>query len=104
MDGILKEQQQRSNTKGCGGKTHKTDSQNSDKTASSGGEPYHLPFSLQAASPETFGYTLVDVLPIKTMITTIHVICPLLPPGYRLINYYCQLVGGGGKSNLYCLL
>jgi hypothetical protein len=28
----------------------------------------------------------------------------LLPPGYRLINYYYQLVGGGGISNLYCLL
>jgi len=28
----------------------------------------------------------------------------LQPPEYRLINYYCQLVGGGGISNLYCLL
>jgi len=49
----------RSNTKGYGGKTHWTDSQNRDKTASSGRELYHLQFSLQAASPETFGYTLV---------------------------------------------
>jgi hypothetical protein len=49
----------RSNTKGYGGKTHCTDSQNSDTTASSGRELYHLQFSLQAASPETFGYTLV---------------------------------------------
>jgi hypothetical protein len=40
-------------------KTHKTDSQNSDTTASSGRELYHLQFSLQAASPETFGYTVV---------------------------------------------
>jgi hypothetical protein len=45
--------------KGYGGKTHKTDSQNSDTTASSGRELYHLQFSLEAASPETFGYTLV---------------------------------------------
>jgi len=29
------------------------------KIAPSGGEPYHLHFSLQAASPKTFGYTLV---------------------------------------------
>jgi hypothetical protein len=36
-----------------GGKTHKTDSKNSDTTAPSGREL----FSLQAASPETFGYT-----------------------------------------------
>jgi hypothetical protein len=49
----------RSNTKGYGGKTHYTDSQNSDTTAPSGRELYYLQFSLQAASPETFGYTLV---------------------------------------------
>jgi hypothetical protein len=49
----------RSNTKGYGGKTHLTGSQNSDTTATSGREVYHLQFSLQAASPETFGYTLV---------------------------------------------
>jgi len=42
--------------KGYGGKTHKTDSQNSDTTASSCRELYHLQFSLQSASPETFGY------------------------------------------------
>jgi hypothetical protein len=48
-----------SNTKGYGGKTHWTDSQNSDTTASSGRELYHLQFSLQAASPETSGYALV---------------------------------------------
>jgi hypothetical protein len=49
----------RSNIKDYGGKTHKTDSQNSDKTAPSGRELYHWQFSLQAVSPETFGYTLV---------------------------------------------
>jgi hypothetical protein len=49
----------RSNTKGYGGKTQYTDSQNTDTTASSGRELYHLQFSLQAASPETFGYTFV---------------------------------------------
>jgi len=49
----------RSNTKGYGGKTHYTDSQNSDTTASSGRELYHLEFLLQAASLEMFGYTLV---------------------------------------------
>jgi hypothetical protein len=45
--------------KGYGCKTHKTDSQNSDITAPNGRELYHLQFSLQAASLETFGYTLV---------------------------------------------
>jgi hypothetical protein len=49
----------RSNTRGYGGKTHYTDSQNRDTTASSGRELYHLQFSLQADNPETFGYTLV---------------------------------------------
>jgi hypothetical protein len=49
----------RSNTKGYGGKIHYTDSQNSDVTAPNGRELYHFQFSLQAASPETFGYTLV---------------------------------------------
>jgi hypothetical protein len=45
--------------KGYGSKTHETDSQNSDTTAPSGRELYHLQFSLQEASPETFGYTLL---------------------------------------------
>jgi hypothetical protein len=49
----------RSNTKVYGGKTHWTDSQNSDKTAPSGRELYHLQFSLKAASPDIFGYTFV---------------------------------------------
>jgi hypothetical protein len=49
----------RSNTKAYGGKTRYTDSQNSNTTAPSGRELYNLQFSLQAASPETFGYTLV---------------------------------------------
>jgi hypothetical protein len=49
----------RSNTKGYGGKTHYTESQNSDTTAPSGRKLYHLQFSLQAASPETFGYKFV---------------------------------------------
>jgi hypothetical protein len=48
----------RSNTNGYGCKTHWTDSQNSDRTACSGRELYCLQFSLQAASLETFGYTL----------------------------------------------
>jgi hypothetical protein len=52
----------RSNTKGYGNKTHFTDSQNSDTTAPSGRELNLLQFSLQAASPETFGYTLVSRL------------------------------------------
>jgi hypothetical protein len=51
----------RSNTKGYGGKTHYTDSQNIDKTAPSGRELYHLQFSLQAVSSETSGYTLVFI-------------------------------------------
>jgi hypothetical protein len=49
----------RSNTKGYGGKSHWTDSQNSDTIAPSGRELYHLEFSLRAASPETSGYTIV---------------------------------------------
>jgi hypothetical protein len=49
----------RSNIKGYGGKTHYTNSQNSDTTAISGRELYHLQFSLQAARPEIFGYTHV---------------------------------------------
>jgi hypothetical protein len=49
----------RSNTKGYGGKTHSTDSPNSDTSARSGRGLYHLEFSLQVASPETFRYNLV---------------------------------------------
>jgi hypothetical protein len=51
----------RSNAKGCGDETHKTDSQNSDTTAPSGRKLYHLQFILQAAGPETFGYTLLQL-------------------------------------------
>jgi hypothetical protein len=59
----------RRNTKGYGGKSHKSDSQNSDTTAPSGRELYHLQFSLQAVSPETFEYTLVFLfhLPILSI-------------------------------------
>jgi hypothetical protein len=46
--------------KSHGIKSHKTDSQNSDTTEPSGRELYHLQFSLQAASPETFRYTVVS--------------------------------------------
>jgi hypothetical protein len=49
----------RSNTKGYGDKTHYTDSRNCDTTAPNGRELYHLQFSLQAASPETCGYTML---------------------------------------------
>jgi hypothetical protein len=49
----------KSNTKDYGGKTPYTDSQNIHTTAPSGKELYHLQFSLQAASPETSGYTIV---------------------------------------------
>jgi hypothetical protein len=55
----------RSNTKSYGGKTHQTDSQNSDTTAPSGRELYDLQFSLQATSPETFGYTFVNTVTIR---------------------------------------
>jgi len=48
----------RSISKGFGGKTHYTYSQNSDTTAPSGRELYYSQFLLQAASTETFGYTL----------------------------------------------
>jgi hypothetical protein len=51
----------RSNTNGYGSKPRYTDSQNSDTTAPSDTELYHLQFSLQAARPEMFGYPLVCV-------------------------------------------
>jgi hypothetical protein len=51
----------KSNTKGYGSKIHYTDSQNSDTTAPSGRELYHLHFSLQVASPETRRYLKTDV-------------------------------------------
>jgi len=50
----------RSNKNGYSDKTHQTDSQNSDITAPGGRKLHHLQFSLQAVSPETFGYTLVQ--------------------------------------------
>jgi hypothetical protein len=51
----------RSNAKGYRGKIQQSDSQNSDTTAPSGRGLYHLQFSLQTASSETFGYILVHM-------------------------------------------
>jgi hypothetical protein len=51
----------RSNTKCYGGKTRYTNSQNSDTTAPSARELYHSQFTLQAANPETFGYTFLFI-------------------------------------------
>jgi hypothetical protein len=48
------------NAKGYGSRTHYADSQRGDKTAPSGRKLYHLQFSLQEASPETFGYSIVE--------------------------------------------
>jgi hypothetical protein len=59
----------RSTTKGYGGKTHRTDSQNSDITAPIGRRLNHLQFPLQGASPETFGYALVLNNPMELIVT-----------------------------------
>jgi len=56
----------RSNTKCYGGKTQSTDSQNSDTTTPSGIDLYHLQFSLQAANPESFEYSLVCSVSVNT--------------------------------------
>jgi hypothetical protein len=63
----------RSNIKDHGVKTHYTYSQNSDTTAPRGRELYHLQFSLQAASPETFGYTLVFWVSVEWIIIRVQV-------------------------------
>jgi hypothetical protein len=49
----------KNNTECYVGQTQENYSQNSDTTAPSGRQLYHLQFSRQAASPETFGFTLV---------------------------------------------
>jgi hypothetical protein len=72
----------RSNTKGYEGKTDYTYSQNSDTTAPSDRELYHIQFLLQAASLETFGYTLI-----------------CLPVGYLRIFY--QLYGYATHMIIY---
>jgi len=46
-------------------KTHYTYSQNSDTIAHSDRELYHLQSLLQAAGPETFGYTIVWTIFVK---------------------------------------
>jgi hypothetical protein len=61
----------RSNIKSYGGKNHWTESQNGDTIALSGRELYHLQFSLQAASPATFGYTrnvYISLLPATSTV------------------------------------
>jgi hypothetical protein len=44
--------------------------QNNDTTAPSGRELYYLQLSLQAASPETFGYTLLWKLSAEVNVWT----------------------------------
>jgi hypothetical protein len=74
----------RSNTKGYGGKTHYTDLQNSDTNALSSRELYHLQFSLHAASPETFGYTLLHA-------TWIHILS--LSLGFQIFQLIFAMTG-----------
>jgi hypothetical protein len=69
----------RSNVECYGGKTHYTDSQNNDTAAPSGRELYHLQFSLQVVSPETFGYTLVYSVFIETNIWALRILLRRLP-------------------------
>jgi hypothetical protein len=78
----------RSNTKGYGGKTHYIDSQNSDTTAPSGRELYHLQFSLRTASPETFGYTLMYLCVRLLKATTYTIMCvyPDHPVSYLMTS------------------
>jgi len=59
----------RSNMEGYGGKTHYTNSQNSNTTASSSRVLYHLQLLLQEASSETSGYTLIWTQPFHFIIT-----------------------------------
>jgi hypothetical protein len=72
--------QLRSNTKGYGGKTHYTDSQNSDTTVSSGRELHHLQFSLQAANPETFGYTFACARKKKSLLFSQYAVFWIITP------------------------
>jgi hypothetical protein len=44
-----------------------TKKKNGDTTAPSGRELYHLQFSLQAASSETFGYTLLSTTAVAIL-------------------------------------
>jgi hypothetical protein len=79
----------RSNTKGYGGKTHYTYSQNSDTTAYSGRKLYHLQFSLQVASPESYGYTLVHtpyraIKIFRTSLNIPHI--ETLPASYPMVH------------------
>jgi hypothetical protein len=66
---------------GCDGKTDYTFSQNSDTSAPSGRELYLLQFSLQMASLETFGYTIVQCVCVCVCV------CVILD-----INIYTRLI------------
>jgi hypothetical protein len=85
----------RSTTKGYGGKTHSNDSQNTDKTAPSGRELYHLQFSLKGASPESFGYTLVNGK-IRTWILLLYMFT-ILSLNYRKHSLFAH-------SEIHCVL
>jgi hypothetical protein len=73
-------------------KTHYIDSQYSDKTAPSGRELYHLQFSLQVASPETYGYTLVYMDSAKKANWT---------PGVCGVSFMYKLYSVGARTEYY---
>jgi len=79
----------RSNTKCYSGKTHHIDSQNSDTTAPSDRELYHLQFSHQADSPETFDYTLLCTHTHTHIYMYVHINISIYvyKPGKGLHNY-----------------
>jgi hypothetical protein len=79
----------RSNKKGYGSKTHYTDSRNRNTIAPSGRELYHLQSSFQAASPETFGYTLI--LPEYITACIQHEQLPYYISSVRFILVYYKL-------------
>jgi hypothetical protein len=88
----------RSDTKSYGGKTHYIDSQNSDITVPNGRELYHLKFLLQAASPETFGYTLVDMrLILEIQVLRLGKWIEISEAGFR---EHCNEWFGGVKAEL----
>jgi hypothetical protein len=80
--------------------THQADSQNSDTTAPCGRELYHLQFSLQQVSPETFGYTLVySVFTLKDAAVTSHSTVCFIYETESVLRYSAiqnDTVGGSG--------
>jgi hypothetical protein len=72
-------------------------------TAPSGRQLYHSQFSLQAASPETFGYTLVRESIPRLILCFFHVVVFWIMTPCRLVMWQGNNISEGHVTSICCV-